>query len=501
MRLWTDPFITSILAAVQDALGPDQEIFLVGGAVRDLLLGRELHDLDFTLGQNPVSLTRKVARALKAGFFVLDDERHTTRVVHHRPDGREFPLDFVQFTGVDLEDDLRHRDFTLNAIAINLHQPNKLIDPLGGRGDLEAGLLRACSDQALLDDPVRALRAVRLAIGFGLAYAEGTPELIRAAAGRLPASTIERQRDELFRILEGPNPAKGLRECQAFGLLAALVPPLEAQAEIPASPPHHYPLLEHTFRVVGTCQKLMEVFTQDNELSGDVPQWLADVKEEIEPFRSQMQAYYAAEITPGRTVQSLALLGALLHDIAKPETLSKDEKGHLHYYGHDHLGAEMTWDIARGLQLSNAEAKWLSTLVRYHMRLLPLARAEKGPDRKMLYRFFRDAGEVGAAIAILYLADTRATYGPELTQEKWDCTVQTARAVLQAWWQEQDEVVAPQLLLNGNDIQKEFDLAPGALIGKLIDLLREAQASGEVGDRAAARAFIASQLKRENNGT
>jgi tRNA nucleotidyltransferase/poly(A) polymerase len=495
MRLWTDPFITSILAAILDALEPDQEVFLVGGAVRDLLLGRELHDLDFALGENPVSLTRKVAKALKAGFFVLDDERHTTRVAHHRPDGREFPLDFVQFTGADLEDDLRHRDFTLNAIAINLQQPDMLIDPLGGRDDLEAGLLRACSEQALLDDPVRALRAVRLAIGFGLAYAKGTPELIRKAAGKLPTSTIERQRDELFRILEGPDPAKGLRECQVFGLLKGLVPQLEAQAEIPASPPHHYPLLEHTFRVVETCQQLFSVFSQEKDLGEDAPRWLVDLKDAFEPFRSQMQAYYAAEITPGRTVQSLALLGALLHDIAKPETLFEDEKGHLHYYGHDRLGAEMTWDIARGLQLSNAEAKWLSTLVRFHMRLLPMARMENGPDRKMLYRFFRDAGEVGAAIAILYLADTRATYGPELAQGKWDSVVRTARTVLQAWWQEQSEVVAPKLLLNGNDIQKEFDLAPGALIGKLISSLREAQASGEVGDRAAARAFIAHQLE------
>jgi len=496
MRLWTDPFITSIISAILEALDLGQEVFLVGGAVRDLLLGRDLHDLDFAMGENPVRLSRKVARALNAGFFVLDDERHTTRVVHHRPDGREFPLDFVQFTGVDLEDDLRHRDFTLNAIAVEIQQPDRLIDPLNGRVDLEAGLLRTCSDEALLDDPVRALRAVRLMIQFGLAYAPGTPELIRAAAVHLPNSTIERQRDELFRILEGPDAARGLRECQGFGLLAALVPLLEAQAEIPASPPHHYPLLEHTFRVVETCQQIMDGFAQGMELGGDAPLWLTEVVVAFEPYISQQQSYYAAEVTPGRSVRSLALLGALLHDIAKPKTLTEDEQGRFHYYGHDRIGAEMTWEIARRSQLSNAEAKWLSTLVRYHMRLLPMARSENGPDRKTLYKFFRDAGEVGAAIAILYLADTRATYGPELLQEKWDRALRAARMVLQTWWQEQDEVVAPKLLLNGNDIKKEFNLAPGALIGSLIDSLREAQASGEVGDRGAACAFIIRQLEK-----
>ncbi len=157
----------------------------------------------------------------------------------------------------------------------------------------------------------------------------------------------------------------------------------------------------------------------------------------------------------------------------------------------------MTWEIARGLQLSNAEAKWLSTFVRYHMRLLPMARVEEGPDRRMLYRFFNKVGDVGIAIAILYLADTCATFGPELTQEDWDRSVKTAHEVLQAWWLEHEVVVAPKLLLNGNDIQKEFDLAPGALIGKLIASLREAQASGAVKDEAAAHKFIAGQLKED----
>lgn len=496
MRLWTDPFITSTLTAVQQALEPDQQVYLVGGAVRDLLLGRDLHDLDFTMGENPVPLTRKIARALDAGFFVLDDERHTTRVVYHRPDGREFPLDFVQFTGADLEDDLRHRDFTLNAIAIDICKPDELIDPLGGQADLEARLLRACSDQALLDDPVRALRAVRLAIQFGFEFAPGTADLIRDAASHLPETTIERQRDELFRILDGPNPARGLRECQGFGLFAALVPPLQAQTDIPASPPHYYPLLEHTLQVVKNCQSLMALLYQDGEKNEESPWPLNAAVNAIAPFQTQLRDYFASEVTPGRSIRSLTLLGALLHDIAKPKTLSKGPDGRLHYFGHDIAGAEMTWEIARGLQLSNAEAKWLSTFVRYHMRLLPMARVEEGPDRRMLYRFFNKVGDVGIAIAILYLADTCATFGPELTQEDWDRSVKAAHDVLQAWWLEHEVIVAPKLLLNGNDIQKEFDLAPGALIGKLIASLREAQASGAVKNKAAAHKFIAGQLKK-----
>ena len=499
MRLWTDPLIAPILSAVQDALEPGQRVYLVGGAVRDLLLGRELHDLDFTLGASPVSLTRQVARSLKAVFFVLDDDRHTTRVIHRLADGRELNLDFVQFTGADLEDDLRHRDFTINALAIDLAQPEAIIDPLGGEADLEKGLLRVCSDQSLLDDPVRALRAVRLAIQLSLDYAPGTPERIRAAAFSLPKATVERQRDELFRILAGPDPARGLRECQTFGLLKALAPPLEDQLAVPASPPHHYPLLEHTLLVVQTCQQILNAL-EENNLASESPWWLGEAFDALKPFQSQLRAWMTGEITPGRPLRSLLLLGALLHDLAKPATLSAGADGRLHYYGHDREGAEMVWDLARRLALSNAEAKWLSTLVRYHMRLLPLARLDGGPDRKKIYHFFQEAGEVGVAIALLYLADTRATYGPELTRETWGRSVRTAARVLQAWWQEQDDLIAPELLLDGNALQREFGLAPGALIGELLADLREAQAADEVRDLAGARAFIAKRLKKLNKG-
>ena len=216
----------------------------------------------------------------------------------------------------------------------------------------------------------------------------------------------------------------------------------------------------------------------------------------LRPYQPQMEAWFADEITPGRTRQNLLLLGALLHDIAKPQTLSEGPDGRLHYYGHDGAGAEMTWDLAKHFALSNAEAKWLSTLVRYHMRLIPMSRAEGGPDRRMLYRFFNKVGDVGVAIAILYLGDTRATYGPELTREKWANAINTTRTVLRAWWQDHGTVVAPKLLLDGHALQKEFGLAPGALIGELIASLREAQASGEVVDLAGARAFIADQLKQ-----
>ncbi len=275
-----------------------------------------------------------------------------------------------------------------------------------------------------------------------------------------------------------------------------LIPYLMKQAEIPASPPHQFPLLDHTFKVVENYQRLLDALTSIEEPAGEDPWWLVDAVGALRSFSDDIQAYFANEITPGRSVRELALLGALLHDVAKPETLSVDENGRNHYYGHDKRGSEMVMGIARSMRLSNAEADWLGTMVRYHMRLLPMINAEGGPTRKAIYRFFQSTGEVGAAIAILSLADTLGTYGPTLDKSLWEKSLGVVQAVMQAWWREKGKIVSPSLLLDGNDLQKEFHLQPGAVIGKLLAALKEAQASGEVLDEEQARQFVQNQLAR-----
>jgi tRNA nucleotidyltransferase/poly(A) polymerase len=506
MRLWTDPTLTTLIAIVRDMLLGDQAIYLVGGAVRDLLLGRPLHDLDFAMAEAPTRVAKRVARRLDAGFFVLDDDRHTARVVHALPNGQPFPLDFVQFTGPDLAADLRNRDFTLNALAIDLAAPETVIDPLGGRADLADGLLRPCGERALLDDPVRTLRAVRLAHQFEFDYAPELMDLMRQAAACLPQTAAERQRDEFFRILEGPNPAAGVRDCWQAGILTVMLPPLEEQAAIPASPPHHYPLLEHTFRAVEGYQRILDSVVPSDpphaggmgEKLGDSPWWVVEVKDHLGAFSNEVWTYFSEAVTPGRSVRGLALLGALLHDVAKPATLSEGEDGRLHYYGHDKAGAEMARDLARSLQLSNAEAEWVQTFVRFHMRLLPMARAGREPTRKRMYRFFQNTGQVGVAIALFSLADAAATYGPELSKSHWETMLSVVRTLLTAWWQAQDSVVAPKLLLDGNDLKREFELKPGKKIGALLAALTEAQAAGEVENIEDARAFIARELGKND---
>ena len=491
MRLSLNPELARIFDLVRAELKPDQSLYIVGGAVRDVLLGRELNDLDFVFSEDPTFLAKAVSQKLDAGFFVLDDERRTARVVYKR----DFPLDFVKFTGEDLVSDLTHRDFTINASAIDISNLEKIIDPLGGIKDLAAGILRTCSDQSLLEDPVRVLRGIRLAMQFNLHYAENLPGLMKTASLELPRTSYERQRDEFFKILTGPKPAEGIQHCRRFGIFKTLIPALTAQEDVPASPPHTLPLFDHSVRVIKYLDLLMKSIQKKDKAEGHKPWWQSRFLTILGKYSEKITGYFGEQITPGRTKKGLLFFCGLLHDIGKPDTLTVGEDGYLHFYNHAEVGAELAWEAAKKLQLSNAESEWTRKVVQYHMDLLPLLNSDRKPTRKEVYRFYKNTGETGLAIALLALADTLGTYNQNLSKEKWDQALNVCEVLLQAWWEDQDSVIYPKLLLNGNDLQHRFGLQPGKQIGILLERLAEAQAIGQVQTEEEAEFFIQKHLK------
>lgn len=491
-----NPAAASVLKLVRECLDPDQTLYLVGGAVRDYFLGRPLHDLDFVMPNNPAPLARRVANRLRAGFFMLDDDRHTARVVHQLPERGSFPLDFVRFTGESLGEDLRRRDFTLNALAVDIRNMDSLIDPLGGVEDLKSGVLRACGPEVILTDPVRALRGIRQAMQFGFRIEEDTRQQMVEAAARLPLTSIERQRDELFKILEGPEPAQGIDLCRQFGVFNTMIPELVEQTAISASPPHVYPLWEHTVRAVGAYKTLLDLLLTPREEPLWDDWWLAETRAVLGEYGPKLSAYFSETIAPERTRIGLSLFGTLLHDMGKPTTMTVGEDARLHYYNHDVVGSETARRTANHLALSNAEADWVGILVRHHMRLLPLTHQETPPSRRMIYRYYQKTGEVGVAISLLSLADTLATYGPTLKKALWARTLQVTRTLMVAWWEGKDKVVNPPLFLDGNDLQTLFGLKPGRQIGRLLSWLAEAQAGGEVETVDEAKAFISDKLTK-----
>ncbi|MFU8826163.1 MAG: hypothetical protein ACNA70_01585 [Brevefilum sp.] len=493
MTLTFEPDQQALLALIGEMSDQADQAFLVGGAVRDALLGRPLHDMDFVMAANPTHLAKRLAKRLEAGFFLLDDERHTARVVYHDPDGRFFPLDFVQFTGQDLGEDLRNRDFTVNAMALSLDDLIQVIDPLGGQDDLQRGVLRACSDHALLDDPVRVLRGVRLAVQFGFDYGQSLEAAMREAAGQLHRTSGERQRDEFFRLLAGPDPAAGLDQLWQVRVFDLLIPPLVDLEKIPAVPDGQHSMLAHAIRTVDAFHLLLEVLTAAVLPEHDAPWPLYQVQAELGEFTNHSAAYFSEELTPGRGKAALAYFGALLHEVGSPLP-NLAGQGQPKPADQATVGAELAYDVAKRMPLSNTESGWVETFVRHHQDLLKLVQAGVTPDRRRIYRFFKSAGDAGVAIGVYTLADILATEAESLKPDVWESALIIVRMIFSAWWEAHAGIVSPVPLLDGRELQAEFGLAPGVLIGELLMQLVEEQAAGIIVTKDQARSFVNDQL-------
>ncbi len=474
------------IAPVVDALPSDKPVYLVGGAVRNAMMGLASHDLDFCLEGDVFQIARKAANKLGAAFFPLDEERETARLVLNKPDGSRETYDFAAMRGSNLEDDLRGRDFTINAMAFDVRQPAALLDPLSGAADLRARILRACSPTAISDDPARILRAVRLAAAFNLHILPDTRSLLRQAVPLLPRVSPERVRDELFRIFAGPQPATSLRALDILGVFSELMPEVLALKGVEQTYPHFVDVWRHTLEVV---QKL-ETIT--NALSpGFNPDEFANLLvglavAKLGKYRNNIGQHLDLLLNPDRPVRALLFFAAFFHDIGKPETRRTDENGAVHFIGHERAGEKIIAARAQTLRLSNIEIDRVCAVVKGHLRPLLLANAGSLPSRKAIYRFFKDTGSAGVDICLLSLADVLGTYGPGLPVDLWANHLEVVRLLLEAWWDKPDESISPPALLNGHDLMEAFHLESGPLVGQLLAAIQEAQATGEITSRQEA---------------
>jgi tRNA nucleotidyltransferase/poly(A) polymerase len=467
----------------------DRPIYLVGGAVRDQVLGREPHDLDFAAAGNIRALAAGLADTLNAGFYPLDEERGTYRVVLEN--GR-MVIDFAMLRGKDILADLCARDFTLNAMARDIAHPQELIDPLGGLNDLTEKQLRSCTPTSLYDDPARTLRAVRLAVGLDLEISPQTSTWIQASGPLLARISSERIRDELIRMLESPHPAVSLRLLDSLGLASLVLPELEGLKGLVQPSPHVNLAWEHTLEVLERLETLWNILVgpvaEFSSNSASPP--LDTVWQLLSPYRNALGEFYAERIVPGRSLRGLLFLAALYHDVAKPLTRSVGPDGKIHFLGHDDKGAQLAANRARMLALSGEEAARIQAIIAGHMRVHYLSQEGQKPSARAIYRYFRDTGPAGIDICLLSLADTWATYSDTLPLKHWQIEVTACQVLMEARWERTEQVISPPRLLDGNDLMRSLDIRPGPAIGRLLEALREAQAEGEIATREEAMEFI-----------
>lgn len=350
----------------------EAQIWLVGGAVRDMLLGRQQpQDFDLVSEENVLEIVRFLYKRglgdsppityANFGTAMLSTRGHTLEFITARRESYRAESRKPQTETATLLDDARRRDFTCNALLRNLHT-NELYDPLGtGLQDLQAKILRTPLDpyQTFSDDPLRMLRAVRFKHQLGFEFAEGLAEAIRHSAPRLPIISPERIREEWLKMLVGNAPEQANQDLMELGLLHEFAPEFESMRGVEQGRYHHLDVWEHTLLVLKNL--------------------------------------------PKPTTQTLAL-AALLHDIGKPRTRSVDPNGHIRFFDHENVGSEMARALLNRLRFSNQEIHEVTRLVRNHMRLGSFTELSSPAARRLV----RDMGPLLSPLLDLVEADASA---------------------------------------------------------------------------------------------
>jgi putative nucleotidyltransferase with HDIG domain len=463
----------------------DRPIHLVGGAVRDVLLGRQIKDLDFVVPEGAIGLAFKVANSLGLPAYILDRERDSGRVV--LPDG-ETTLDFASYRGDDLLDDLRFRDFTINAMALPVAAQTQasLVDPCQGQIDLDARVIRFTHSSAIEADPVRTMRAARHSVDFEFAIEEATRDAVRKGATLLNTVSVERVRDELMKMMHAIAPANALRAMRDLALLPAVLPEVAALADVPQTPPHFEFALDHTISVMARLTQVEEMVVSDRPQSGAN---LAEAKQLLAPYRERLAEHLKRRLDGGANGKQVLRLAALLHDVGKSETMTVEPDGRIRFFGHAEVGASITRRRMAKLRQSREVTRQTATIVSGHMRPLLLAQNPK-LSRRAIFRFFRDYESAGLDITLLAMADQLALSRTDDSDDHWRRLLEVVGQLHRHYFEHFDETVQPVAFLDGSDLMEILQIDPGPKVGQLLGRLLEAQAAGEVNDRAEAVALV-----------
>jgi putative nucleotidyltransferase with HDIG domain len=483
-----------------------EPVWLVGGAVRDAALGRTVADLDLAC-RDARGLAARIAREFKGTLVTLDAENAVYRLVLPPARGRALKqIDVAEIQGRDISQDLARRDFTVNAVALEL--PARLppasfekdfIDPRGGLADLARGVLRCENEDLFQEDPLRLLRAFRIAAQTGLTLDTATLAFIKKHRRLVRRPAGERVQAELLALCSVPGASRALRAMDECGLLTALFEDLEPARR--CAEDYYGPggVLEHTLNV---CARLDFLFERFAKIYPDLGR--------------AFEEHLASRASGGVPQRAVLMLAALLHDVAKPET-ARTVDGRLRFFEHDTIGAARAAKILRGLRFSREHIDAVAAVVRHHLRPGHLV-ASGGPvTKKAAYRFFRDLGDDAPGLLVVCWAD-HASYMPEarlrrllsaacgdppradLSRVRPEDSRKTVRhlqlvSYLLRRCFDQDRAPVPRRLLDGVEVMKALKIPPGPRVGDILERLREAQAEGAVQDRAQALAFVA-RLKK-----
>jgi putative nucleotidyltransferase with HDIG domain len=460
------------VTAARDAL-PREAAWLVGGPVRDALLGRPVEDVDLVVAGEPGPAARALATAAGAHVFPLSERFGAWRVIAR---DRAWQVDVTPLRGDAIAADLALRDFTINAMARPLADLGTLLDPHGGEADLGRRVLRAVGERAFADDPLRVLRLARFACELDLAVDARTQALAQGAAPGIAAVAPERSFYELRRLISSDDPVGGVRLMQDTGLLGHLMPELDGLRGVEQNPYHHLDVWGHTLEVL---ERLVELERDPQAVFGELGQRIG----------AELRRPLADDLTRGQALR----LGALLHDAGKPATRVVNAEGRVLFWGHDSVGATMARDVFGRLHASTALAEYVAALAQHHLRLGFLVH-ERPLTRRHVYAYMRACEPVELEVTVLSTADRLATRGERTRSEAVEAHLELARELAGAALEWRANPPSPPL--RGDELIDALGLEPGPEVGRILRLVEEADYAGEIGSRAEALEVARSAASR-----
>ncbi|MEE9123360.1 MAG: HD domain-containing protein [candidate division NC10 bacterium] len=459
------------LVAAEQGLLP---VYLVGGFVRDALLEHP-RTLDIDLvSTDPLSLSAALHERF-GGTVVCLTER-VRRVVFSQEEDR-VQVDISPLRGGDIVEDLRRRDFTINALAVSLgEEPTRLFDPTGGLRDLRKRQIRVGNPQVLTEDPLRLLRSVRLAAQLEFRIDETTAHAIRHQAFRLTQVAPERLREEFFEILDCSGGGRWLAVMDQLDLLEALLPETRAMRGCLQGPPHRYDVFTHSIETVRSLDRILLA------LPKLLPTEAAFL---IGPLQ--------AEVEGGISRQALLRFAALLHDVGKPDTRSVED-GQIRFLGHAERGAGIVHEISTRIRLGSRASAMTTALVQEHLRPLFLRQATTLTPRAR-YRFWRDLGVLTPELLLLSLADVRATWGTE--GRDFQSHLRFVREMFSFHRERMgasEQTGKRESVMDGHELMARMNLSPGPFVGFLLERLREEVSLGSLSTKEEALRYLKRHL-------
>lgn len=471
-RIGIPPALLALLE-VEDQTAP---LWIVGGAVRDLLLQRPSHDYDFATAHEAIALARRVANDLGADIYILDEERDAARVLYTDQEHQRYTFDFAKLRGDSIESDLVERDFTINAMALRITSMEDLVDPCGGLQHLHAGLLELCHEGAIENDPIRALRAIRIATELSFKLSS---RAISALSSVTSFDTIssERVRDELFNILSLKDPTAAFQLFRHFHLLPIIFPfPDDLSQRWGEQATNHFS--ERSMRWMAT---IVHLLSDQPDLDSAAEATLGLMIWTLGRFRVPITDFLQGEISYDRNRRELIFLTSFLRSLHGFPSKSHDKH-------HSEFQSLILW-LGDNLRLSRDEVEW-SLRWAEGLHRLETESEELHHGDVYRYRYFRSVGEAGIGSILSRLAFELAKQIEPPDQEHWATELENARLILEAWFEKYEGVVDPRNIITGEDVLQVLDVKPGPIVGEMLEAVREAQVEGQISTREQALAFL-----------